>query len=104
MCLRDQITERLELRGLSKEYLMVERGRAKFCMGTIYLVEEVSGREIINVTTPQMGRDEVLTSLGPRHSSTDLTNMSRVESRRLSKQALKRQKEMTDSGQNYTDV
>lgn len=58
LCVRGQITERLGLRGLSKAYLRVERGRAKFSI-RIYLMEVVSGRERINVGD-SIGRDEVL--------------------------------------------
>lgn len=48
-----------------------------------------------------MRRDEVL---APNTPTPDLTNISRVESRRLYRQALKREKEITDSSQNPTEA
>lgn len=49
-------------------------------------MKEVSGREMLNVGTPRMGKDEAVAPV------TDLTDISRVESRRLYRQALKRKK------------
>lgn len=66
MCLRSQITERLEPRGLSKEYLMVERESSKFYMGRIYLTKEVGGREMINVGTSRCGELKYWQVLAPK--------------------------------------
>lgn len=50
---------------ISKEYLMIERGSAKFSMGRMYLTKEVCGRDN-KCWHLQMKRDEVLASLGPK--------------------------------------
>lgn len=69
-----EITKGLEVRGLAKDYPMVERGSAPFYMGSMYLMQEASGSEVLNVGTC---RYEVLASLGPKDSNTDLTITSR---------------------------
>jgi len=46
-----------------------------------------------------MGRLEVVASLGPKNCNTNLT----VTSKRHKKQALKRQREITDSSQKYSE-
>lgn len=64
-------------------------------------MKEVSGREMLNVGTPRMGKDEAVAPV------TDLTDISRVESRRLYRQALKRKKkerERDNSSQNDTEA
>lgn len=72
LCLRSQITERLELGGHSEDDLLFERASAKLYLGRIYFMKGVSGSELLNGGVPGWGGMGY--STGPRHSSTDHTN------------------------------
>lgn len=80
---------------------MVERESAKFCIGRSYFMKEINGREMLHVDTPRWGGMKYWPQTLP---TPDLTNISRVESRRLYRQALKREKKITDSSQNPTEA